>query len=276
MDTLDTARLHHKRFLLRILLSLSIIILIDWGVLTAAAEPRLQRQPSAWDYALVGGAFGGTILLQQFVSPPPRFKGGILLDDSLREVVRAREGEGRGSADRISNVTIGMAMAAPFVLGAGLQRAAIEGEGVQAYRFGVLGAQVLGVTLLATEVTKVAVGRERPDAGADANRSFFSGHSSMAFSAAGLLCQDHFRRAKVRQGTVGAVGCAGTLVLAGTTGWLRMRADRHYLSDVLVGAAVGFGLGIFLPQLLNPLIESETSTSVALSAQAFEVRFALP
>ena len=40
--------------------------------------------------------------------------------------------------------------------------------------------------------------------------------------------------------------------LAALTAYLRIAADRHYLTDVLVGMAVGSGLGIGVPLLLHP------------------------
>ena len=35
------------------------------------------------------------------------------------------------------------------------------------------------------------------------------------------------------------------------TGWMRMTADRHYASDIIVGTVLGFGGGFGLPLLLH-------------------------
>lgn len=82
------------------------------------------------------------------------------------------------------------------------------------------GCQALrtGLVLGLTEVVKHAVPRERPD-GSD-NRSFWSGHTATAMSASGW---------RVQIGVPIAIG----------TGYLRMAANRHYATDVLVGGAVG-------------------------------------
>jgi hypothetical protein len=41
------------------------------------------------------------------------------------------------------------------------------------------------------------------------------------------------------------------LSLAAATGYLRIAADSHYFSDVLVGAAVGTAVGLLVPHLLH-------------------------
>lgn len=42
--------------------------------------------------------------------------------------------------------------------------------------------------------------------------------------------------------------------LAATSGYLRIAADRHYLTDVVVGAVVGSGIGLAVPLLVHPRI----------------------
>ena len=39
------------------------------------------------------------------------------------------------------------------------------------------------------------------------------------------------------------LACAGTLTLAAATGTLRVVGDRHYATDVLVGASIGIAAG---------------------------------
>jgi len=118
-------------------------------------------------------------------------------------------------------------------------------------------------TLLNT-ITKYLVQRPRPythsthkrdpnvakyieSQGDDAYLSFYSGHSSAAFSAAisgsylfGSTSTDTGAR-KVMWGV--------EMALAGATANLRVRAGKHYYSDVITGALVGSGLGIGIPLL---------------------------
>jgi len=111
---------------------------------------------------------------------------------------------------------------------------------------------------LANQTTKFLVGRARPYAWADpgspaaadpdANLSFYSGHTTLGFSlaaSAGTVAQLRgYRWAPWIWG-------AG-VALAATTGYLRMAADRHWLTDVVTGAVIGTGIGIAVPRLAHP------------------------
>lgn len=101
---------------------------------------------------------------------------------------------------------------------------------------------------------KYSVGRQRPrihygtrpPGDGEDNMSFFSGHTSLAFSlavASGRVASLHGYRAAP------AIWASG-LVLASATAYLRVGADAHYTSDVLVGAAVGAAFGYLLPPVL--------------------------
>lgn len=77
---------------------------------------------------------------------------------------------------------------------------------------------------------KFAVGRQRPDG--SNTQSFPSGHTATTFATATVL-QQHWGW------KVGLPAYA----LAGLVGASRMAADKHYLSDVLVGAGIGIAAG---------------------------------
>jgi membrane-associated phospholipid phosphatase len=51
--------------------------------------------------------------------------------------------------------------------------------------------------------------------------------------------------------TLDILACSSTLALAGVTSSLRVFGDRHYLSDILVGAMIGFSVGYGAPLLLH-------------------------
>ncbi|HSP77464.1 MAG TPA: phosphatase PAP2 family protein, partial [Myxococcaceae bacterium] len=91
---------------------------------------------------------------------------------------------------------------------------------------------------------------ERPS---DNNVSFYSGHTSLAFSlvtAAGTVSE---LRGYRNRWLIWAVG----LPAAAATGMLRMAADKHYLTDVLVGAAAGSLFGVGVPLLLHGREETQ-------------------
>lgn len=101
------------------------------------------------------------------------------------------------------------------------------------------GALSTGVMLSAVYVVKYGLGRLRPD-GSTYN-SFPSGHTAMAFTSATLLHKEYGHLSPW-------VSIAG-YTAATVTGISRMLNNRHWLSDVVVGAGVGIlstELGYFL------------------------------
>ena len=88
------------------------------------------------------------------------------------------------------------------------------------------GATAYAVMVVTSSVMKAAFHEERPD-GSD-SRSFPSGHSAVAFTGAELM--------RIEYGNW--VGLAGYAV-ATTVGILRLYNNRHWLNDILGGAAIG-------------------------------------
>ncbi len=90
-----------------------------------------------------------------------------------------------------------------------------------------IGVDLLRAQILTAGLTyglKAAVRRERPDA---TGYSFPSGHASVTFATASVL-QRHF-------GWKGALGYSVAAYVAAS----RLHENRHYLSDVVFGAAIG-------------------------------------
>jgi membrane-associated phospholipid phosphatase len=109
------------------------------------------------------------------------------------------------------------------------------------------------------QVVKFAVGRQRPfvrygntrepvrSPDPDDDLSFYSGHSSLAFSLAAAAGTVADLRGYPSAPWVWAVG----MTLASSVAYLRIAGDKHYLTDVLTGAAVGTAIGIAAPRLLH-------------------------
>ena len=107
----------------------------------------------------------------------------------------------------------------------------------------------VALTSLTTEWTKALVHRSRPimyspqapsvAGDRDNRRSFPSGHTAMAFSVATsyavMARRQHLPHA-TRNGILLFSGAAGV-------GAMRVAAGRHFVSDVLGGAALGAGVG---------------------------------
>ena len=119
----------------------------------------------------------------------------------------------------------------------------MSGEYARTWTF----ARALMYNYLATELVKNVVSRPRPD-GAD-NKSFFSGHTSSAFATSSYLYReidDMLDRSISDATTRDALKALSFGVLygwAGYVGYSRMQDNKHYLGDVLLGAAVGTLVG---------------------------------
>jgi membrane-associated phospholipid phosphatase len=82
------------------------------------------------------------------------------------------------------------------------------------------------------------------------SESFFSGHTGIAFTGAMLTCMHHVQLPLYGESRIGgAVACGSMMVGAMATGAARIMADKHYASDVLVGAAIGLASGFLVPWL---------------------------
>ena len=82
-------------------------------------------------------------------------------------------------------------------------------------------------------------------------KSFPSGHSLMAFASAGLTCANHAKLPLYGGGAPDRIACGAALGLATAESAMRVTGDRHYLTDVLVGAAIGAAIGYGLPTALH-------------------------
>lgn len=81
----------------------------------------------------------------------------------------------------------------------------------------------------------------------EAKKSFFSGHTTVAFASAVFLSTvygDYFPDSKYKNYV-----WAGSLLTASLTGYLRYASGAHFPTDILVGAVVGSAAGYLIPYL---------------------------
>lgn len=182
-------------------------------------------------------------------------------DDWFRNWLRA-EGTTRQRIDRTSDVFQWMSIAFP-VVGDSFGVALIGDKNREVLgQLLAIQAQAFAMNGFLTSTTKAAAGRVRPyaqgvectgegaDCGASVNGSYFSGHTSYAFTGAGLTCVAHKHLPLF--GRVGdPMTCAMALTLASATGVFRISADEHWATDVLTGAGVGLFSGWLMPWLLH-------------------------
>src|SRR5262245_49197023 len=256
------------------------------GAGTALGSPRngwLHRRAAAlgehlgrcWDRPDVGrardwiafGLLAGAALGLELGTEPPRdarWTARNDFDDGIRRGLRGGSRSARDSAAAASDALFGAIGAT--LIGDWLYHCGAEADDEY---FGLLwsvrndGSWFLA-NFIATDVAKVAAGRERPyvlpcesnpgyvsncNSGRDDNASFWSGHASGSATLAGLLCARHLRGPEVTRTDALLCGLPAAGALA--TGLLRITADQHFGTDLLAGWASAALFGYLLPSQLS-------------------------
>jgi membrane-associated phospholipid phosphatase len=224
------------------------------------------RELGWYDYTYTGALVAGAAV-EMFVPSAPAgpnaWRGGILFDDGLHDAAALDSAADRDGLGKASDVALGVLMAYPFVVDAGVVAWGFRGSPEVAWNMTVVNLQAFAFTQLVTGVTKRVAQRERPVAatcrdnpehdescGEDDLDSFPSGHTSRAFTGAALICTHHVQLGLYGGGAADALPCATGVLAAAFTGFSRIAAERHYVSDVLAGAALGTFSGAVMPWLL--------------------------
>jgi membrane-associated phospholipid phosphatase len=82
-------------------------------------------------------------------------------------------------------------------------------------------------------------------------RSFYSGHTSTSFTAASVLCMNHMYLELYGGGAADVLACMTGYGAAGTVGAMRLIGDEHWMTDVLLGSAMGTAVGLGIPYFLH-------------------------
>jgi len=165
------------------------------------------------------------------------------------------------SAGTLSNVGLGMAglYAVLDPVLSGMRERSVQTGMVDAIMY----SETVALTLALTNIVKMAVRRPRPlayvaaeehkgdpnysNASTDSSLSFFSGHASMTGAIGATATYLAFARSP------GTWRPWVTLTLATTVSTLvsvyRVRAGKHFPTDVLAGTFAGAGIGIVVPHL---------------------------
>jgi membrane-associated phospholipid phosphatase len=226
--------------------------------------------------ALSAGVLVGSLVPSLGSGRSANWQGGILFDDAVRDGLMLRSPADRELAASVSDGLLVGLFVAP-VLDAALSAWLANGDAELAGRMLLIDLQAHAIAQGLTALFKHTVLRERPMArgcredptrqsedpvcGGSAQpgiepASFFSGHTSAAFTSAALVCLHQTELGLLgREGA--AAMCATGLALATTVGALRIASDRHYATDVLVGAAVGLLSGWLIPWLIHYNVADE-------------------
>lgn len=249
-----------KRYILRVsarrhLIALGAVVALSF----AAARPGLaQEEPPAGydvslavDGAITGGLAAGIVLLSLWpVDTSKRWSSEFFgqLDDSVKDDFSER-------ASALSDTTLVTSMLVPAVL------QLPGGWNGDTGRRLILYGETIAANVFLQSFTKRLVQRPRPynyhpdqrvaefaaRVGKDSHASFYSGHASTAFAAA--VAGSYLFASSTSDREIKAVVWLFEMTLAGATANLRVRAGRHFYSDVVIGAVVGSAIGFLVPAL---------------------------
>ncbi len=259
---------------------------------TPSRRPRTPIGPLAIPGVVAGGsalALGLALYLTPGHPAPPSastWRGGVFIDEGVRDGLRLRAPDARAVAATLSDALMIATMLNAVAIDA-ITIPLIQDDPHLAWQASAAYSLALGVTLALNDVVKEVVGRARPYerecqsdptapgcSSPDTYASFYSGHTAVAFTSAGFSCAMHLSRSLYGDQGADAAACGGSLALAAATGLLRIVSDRHYLSDVLVGALIGFVVGYIAPLIFVP--ERRTPPRIAAELDPDDEGIAAP
>jgi membrane-associated phospholipid phosphatase len=248
---------------------------------TCPAEELEWRPP--WrrvgpaEYLVTGGAVS-TYVLTRFVAPKTydaSWRDPILFDAPVRNAFQLGNPTAREYADTSADILINVLLLQSLAVDPWLVAALGRGSPDVGWQLFVISAQSHALAMLLNSATKLVIARQRPywdgcdeEAtyhescdGAARYRSFYSSHSSIAATSAGLICAHHTNVAIYGSAAADIVACASAGVAAAAVGVLRVAAQEHWASDVVVGQLIGFSIGYFVPTLVYYREPTQTEAS---------------
>lgn len=198
----------------------SCCIAVAFQFLIGAPLESQDRQPRWWEAAIVVGTIGAA----------------TLADRGLNDWIQSHRSQGGDNVARAFKN--GGEPEVTFGVGGGILAAGVIARRPALRRRGGRVLLSLAAAGLTTAALKKVTGRLRPAESTDpflfkpfsSHDAFPSGHTTMAFALATSLAEEIHNR----------WATAALYTAATGTAWSRMNDERHWLSDVLTGAAVGF------------------------------------
>ena len=212
---------------------------------TAQAPDTVTTHVPLFTYrdAILAGAFAVTARL---VHP---------LDEHYRDRLQDSSTQANRKLQALATFVRTTAAPGSYVIGTTMYAVGRLAKNEKLASLGLHGSEALLVGDGVAGVIKMVVGRQRPSVepgnpnsyefmrglkGGDEYRSFPSGHTVAAFAAAAAVTAETSRNAPNTRWIVGPILYAG----AGLVGISRMYNNRHWASDVIIGAGIGTFAGL--------------------------------
>ncbi|MGC4113319.1 MAG: phosphatase PAP2 family protein [Myxococcales bacterium] len=221
---------------------------------------------------LTGAGWIGTEVLKKDLAPSTcRWCERNAFDDSVRGALRWDNTKAAALASDV--MTYGVLPV--LTIAGGILAGAADGHLDETPTNALLVVEAVTMASMVNQVVKYSFGRERPfvaalpesekakvDHADDNNLSFYSGHTTLAFSlvvSAGTVCHLRGYRAEPYIWGIG-------LPLALFSAYSRIAADKHYLTDVLIGMIGGSASGFLVPFLhRKTTLKTDSGATVTLA-----------
>jgi membrane-associated phospholipid phosphatase len=233
-----------------------------------AGDRHRDLENTYWQF-LAAETGGAAVSLLSFAIEAPdacRWCETNGFDEGIRSALRASNPKTAGNVSHVFAFGLAPALSIGGALLPAIQDRKLERAGFDLWIL----ANTIILDIGVNEVFKRTVARERPAfhyglqgeteaAGipSEANRSFYSLDTSLAFTAA--ACGTTL--AYLHDYEIAPWILGGGAVFATTAGVLRISADMHWASDVIVGAVAGSAIGISVPLLLHRAKSSPETAS---------------
>ena len=225
---------------------------------------------------ILGMAAGAEVI--NVAWPPPNhatWKGGILFDNAVRNVFVGHTYSLQNASEIMTDDFMLGSMVAPLFIDVYVVALGVHQNADVAEQLFIIDGQSLALTGILSVAAEHAIGRARPyvaDCGPDGKvrsasgevllnscagnsfanyQSFFSGHSAITATMAGLTCIEHEHLPLYGGGAADLAPCLFMIALSATTGVFRLVADKHWASDVLIGWGIGTISGYILPAFMH-------------------------
>jgi membrane-associated phospholipid phosphatase len=231
-----------------------LVVCVLWAAVPAHADEDVIPGHTV-DRPIDGAVQGLAVAATLGFSLIPARKNPELWNDELLQVDRGVRHNFSRRAAHLSDALLAASIAAPVVYLTGNTIDDADGDRLMIY------GQSMAINAALAQGAKRLVQRPRPYAyskdptvrryaaeeGEDARMSFYSGHASLSFGAAvtGAYLLGASSDSKLARGLGWSLG----LMTASAAANLRVRAGKHFYSDVLVGAVVGMAVGYIVPAL---------------------------
>jgi hypothetical protein len=189
-----------------------------------------------------------------------------ILDPTGREYLRFRKATDQDAWYRMGDVSFRTIVLFPYVVDAGIMALGVHQNPDVAAQLFLIDLEFLSLAGFLHHTTSRLTGRPRPfveecfDEGKSTRhpcgqsrevKSFYGGHASAGFTAAGLTCLHHEHLPLWGGGAADKWACVWAVTFATFNAYTRIAADEHWLSDTIIGVGTGWLFGYFMPKWLH-------------------------